>query len=224
MLNMERRILTAMLALSMMAIAACKQQGKIANDTHKSPLENIMDGNARFASVHSIHPDESAKRTREISEAQHPMAVVIACSDSRVSPELVFDEGLGDLFVIRTAGNIIGEAEFGSVEYAVEHLEVPLIIVMGHERCGAVKAMVEGVHPGGHLQSIMDSLSNEEEIKAIPLSDKHRLEHCVMANIQHGVHSLLTQSAIIREKVANKTLKVVGAHYDLDDRKVTLLQ
>lgn len=221
---MEHRILTGLLAFAMLPFLGCNNQSHVANDHNKSALEKIMDGNARFASVHSIHPDESAKRTKEISHEQHPMAVVIACSDSRVSPELVFDEGLGDLFVIRTAGNIIGEAEFGSVEYAVEHLKVPLVIVMGHERCGAVQAMIDGIHPGGHLQSIMDSLNNEEEIKAIPLSDGHRLEHCVLANIQHGVHSLLSQSSIIREKVADKTLKVVGAHYDLDDRKVTILQ
>lgn len=210
--------------MAMLPIWGCNQQRKETNAKNKTALENIMAGNARFASVHSIHPDESAKRSKEVAEDQHPFAVVIACSDSRVSPELVFDEGLGDLFVIRTAGNIIGEVELGSVEYAVEHLGVPLVVVMGHERCGAVKAMISGVIPNGHLKSVIDSLQNEVEIQSIPINDAHRLEHCVEANIKHGVRELLSQSTIIREKVANKTLQVVGAHYDLDDRKVTLLQ
>jgi carbonic anhydrase len=221
---MEFKILKSILTIVLLTLFSCGQRSNPNKDNKKTALEKIMAGNARFASVHSIHPDESARRTKEISHEQHPMAVVIACSDSRVSPELVFDEGLGDLFVIRTAGNIIGEAEFGSVEYAVEHLKVPLIIVMGHERCGAVQAMIDGEHPSGHLQSLIDSLRNEEEIKAIPLSDAHRMEHCVLANIHHGVNSLIKNSSIIREKVADKSLKVVGAHYDLDDRKVTLVQ
>jgi carbonic anhydrase len=185
-------------------------------------LQLMMDGNARFASVHSIHPDESARRSREVSQAQHPMAVVIACSDSRVSPELVFDEGLGDLFVIRTAGNIISEMELASVEYAVEHFKVPLVVIMGHERCGAVQALVDNETPHGHVSCIIDSLRNEEEIQAIPLNDINRLEDCIKANISHGLTVLRRQSDIIAHRVAAGQLKVVGVHYDLDDRTVSL--
>ncbi|MCC6762423.1 MAG: carbonic anhydrase [Chitinophagaceae bacterium] len=207
---------------SILFAVACKQPAP-ATVAASTPLKKVMDGNARFAAVHPIHPDESANRTHEIAEGQHPFAVVIACSDSRVAPELIFDEGLGDLFVIRTAGNIISEVELGSVEYAVEHLHVPLVIVMGHERCGAVEAMLSGALPHNHIKSIIDSLRNESEIKAIPVNDEQRLAHCVEANVRHGVKELLTQSTVIQEALHNGKLQVVGAHYDLDDRKVRII-
>lgn len=187
-------------------------------------LRALIEGNTRFASAHSVHPDESLDRTHEVAEAQHPIAVVIACSDSRVSPELVFDEGIGDIFVIRTAGNIIGEIELGSVEYAVEHLQVPLVVVLGHERCGAVKALVDHEVPHGHLQCIIDSLSQEPEIKAIPANDPDRLESCIRANINHGVNELLQQSSLLSNRVKQGTLKVIGARYDLDDRTVSIIR
>ncbi|MCU0395486.1 MAG: hypothetical protein MUF29_06230, partial [Chitinophagaceae bacterium] len=137
---------------------------------------------------------------------------------------LVFDEGLGDLFVIRTAGNLISDVELGSVEYAVHHLEVPLVIVMGHERCGAVQALVENQHPHGHVQCLIDSLKSEKEIQAVPLDDPNRLEDCIIANVRHQVNTLTTRSELIAEKVKKGELKVVGARYDLDDRKVTILR
>ena len=217
------------LALAALAFLSCGQPKQKAPltaqpETSETALEKVMAGNARFASLHAVHPDESADRTREVAKAQHPMAVVIACADSRVSPELVFDEGLGDLFVIRTAGNLISDVELGSVEYAVHHLEVPLVIVMGHERCGAVQALVENQHPHGHVQCLIDSLKSEKEIQAVPLDDPNRLEDCIIANVRHQVNTLTTRSELIAEKVKKGELKVVGARYDLDDRKVTILR
>lgn len=187
-------------------------------------IQSMLMGNKRFENGSPVHPHSNASYIQSIAQKQSPKAVVITCSDSRVSPELIFDEGFGDLFVIRTAGNIIGEVELGSVEYAVEHLKVPLVIVMGHERCGAVQAMLSGELPHNHIKTIIDSLSNEEEIKAILQSDEQRLAHCVDANIRHGVKELLTQSSVVQEAVHKGILQVVGAHYDLDNRKVQLLQ
>ncbi|HSC53996.1 MAG TPA: carbonic anhydrase [Phnomibacter sp.] len=222
---MSNKTIFAILGLAIFPIfAIIYTKKKSSAEEEKPAIEAMMDGNARFASAHSRHPDEGTNRSREVALVQHPKAVVIACSDSRVSPELVFDEGLGDLFVIRSAGNILGQTELGSVEYAVEHLEVPLIIVMGHERCGAVKAMVDGAHESGSLQSILDSLNNEAEIQAIPLDDSNRLEQCVLANIRHGVKALSTQSKVVHEKLEEGKLKIVGVRYDLDDRKVTIVQ
>src|SRR6478736_4693898 len=105
-----------------------------------SPLQKLEEGNKRFASGKPIHPDETLERLRELKKGQHPFATIISCSDSRVPAELVFDQGLGDIFSIRTAGNVMGDYELGSIEYAVEHLDCKLIVVMGHENCGAIQA------------------------------------------------------------------------------------
>lgn len=206
----------------LVTLSACKEQRRppAATAVGGSPLERLLSGNDRFNHFTSVHPDEDLKHRLQEAEKQHPFAVVITCSDSRVAPELIFDQGIGDLFVIRTAGNIIGGVELGSIEYAVEHLGVKLVVVMGHENCGAVKAFVEGGKAPGHIQDIIDSLNQETEIRSIPLTDEHRLDHCITANIQHGMRQLLSQSTIIREKAEKRQLQVVGMKYNLHDFKV----
>lgn len=196
----------------------------LTNAPTETTLQRLLKGNERFSFLKPIHPDEDMKRLQDAAKEQHPFAVVVCCSDSRVSPELVFDQGVGDLFVIRTAGNIIGGVEIGSIEYAVEHLGVKLIVVMGHENCGAVKAFIEGGEAPSHIKDIIDSLKQEAEIKAIPITDSNRLDDCVKANVLHGIKQLQTQSTIIQEKIENKELQVVGARYDLDDLKVTIIK
>ena len=105
-------------------------------------LQRLLDGNARYASGHSAHPHQTVARRVEVAKGQHPIAAIVTCSDSRVAPELYFDQGLGDLFVVRDAGNVINDHVIGSLEYAVEHLHVSVILVIGHEKCGAVSAAV----------------------------------------------------------------------------------
>jgi carbonic anhydrase len=133
---------------------------------------------------------------------------------------LIFDQGMGDLFVIRTAGNIIGGVELGSVEYAVEHLGAKLVVVMGHESCGAVKALVEGGEVHGHIQDIIDSLKQEAEIRELVSREGYQLEHCIRANVMHGVRQLNSQSVVVQEKVAQGQLKIIGARFDLNSLKV----
>jgi carbonic anhydrase len=186
----------------------------------EDPLERLMEGNQRFYNFHPVHPDEDIRRLRKAPEGQHPFAVVICCSDSRLSPELIFDQGMGDLFVIRTAGNIIGGVELGSVEYAVEHLGAKLVVVMGHESCGAVKALVEGGEVHGHIQDIIDSLKQEAEIRELVSREGYQLEHCIRANVMHGVRQLNSQSVVVQEKVAQGQLKIIGARFDLNSLKV----
>jgi carbonic anhydrase len=209
-------------------IAGCKNHSasSLISPVAPSPasLQKLMDGNSRFAHWQPIHPDESRQRVIEISRAQYPFAVVIACSDSRVSPELIFDQGLGDLFVIRTAGNLIGGLEIGSVEYAVEHLGVDLIVVLGHQQCGAVKAFVGGGEVHGHIKDIIDSLKNEKEISNVSLNDKNRLDDCIRANILHGIHQLKEQSAIIKEKLDSKQLQIRACYYDLEKGIVSIVK
>lgn len=211
--------------ISLMTLSVnCKNKVLPKEARLETSLEKLTAGNSRFSLHHPVHPDEDINRMVTISKEQHPFAAVVCCSDSRVPPELLFDQGFGDLFVIRTAGNIIGGVEIGSIEYAVEHLGVKLIIVMGHENCGAVKAFIAGGEAPGHIKDIVDSLKNEQEIIQIPITDVNRLNDCVIANVWHGVKELKTESAIIREKVEKNELQIVAARYDLDDFKVTLLK
>lgn len=187
-------------------------------------LQKLTMGNLRFASMHPIHPDESKKRLHEIAEGQHPFAIVICCSDSRVPPELVFDQGLGDLFVIRTAGNLIGGLELGSIEYAIEHLHVQLIVVLGHQNCGAIKAYVDKSDVPGHIHELLDSIKQEKEIKEVVRSKSiNLLSDCIRANVQHGVHQLQTQSAIIQDKMHQNELEIVGGVYNLKNGAIQWL-
>src|SRR4051795_13565486 len=121
-------------------------------------LARLLEGNGRYARHKEQHPDETLARRKELETGQHPFAVILSCADSRVPPELVFDQGLGDLFVIRVAGNIADDDVLGSIEYAVEHLHTKLILVLGHEKCGAVSAAVEGNHDPGHLESLLSAI------------------------------------------------------------------
>lgn len=204
----------------------CTQRSKApkkADAALQTPFDRLMAGNERFASLNPIHPDQELSHLKDVAKEQHPFAVVVSCSDSRVSPELVFDQGPGDLFVIRTAGNIIGDIELGSIEYAVEHLGVKLIVVMGHKNCGAVQAFVEGSEAPGHIKTIIDSLKQEAEVKAIPVNDVNRLEECVKANIRHGLLQLKQNSAPIAEKLKENELVLTGLLYDLDNFKVSIV-
>lgn len=216
-----------LILFSLMVVwTGCHQNKKtplITDAAHQTPLQRLLDGNDRFSHLHPIHPDEDLQHLQDAAREQHPFAVVVCCSDSRISPELIFDQGVGDLFVIRTAGNIIGGLEMGSIEYAVEHLGTKLIVIMGHENCGAVKAFIEEGEAPGHIKDIVDSLKQEAEIRAIPVTDRNRLADCINANVLHGIRQLHTQSTIIKENL-NKELRIAGANYDLDDFKVAIIK
>jgi carbonic anhydrase len=193
-----------------------------SSHTKKYYLDKLLQGNEHFAKSESHHPNEDLKHLEEAAKKQTPFAIVLCCSDSRVSPELIFDQGIGDLFVVRTAGEIIGTLEIGTIEYAVEHLNVNLIIVMGHENCGVVKAFVEGEQADGHIKDIIDSIKHEKEIQFVPLSDTDRLNNCVKANVIHAITKLQTESGIIKDKIKKGALQVFGMRYDLHNLKVSV--
>jgi carbonic anhydrase len=132
-----------------------------------APLDALFQGNAKF--INSSAYKEARENT---SKAQHPMAVVVTCSDSRVSPELLFQQTIGKLFVIRTAGEMVDSLEVGSIEYAVEHLHAPLIIVLGHNNCGAVKAYLGSDKPEGNIKKIVDMIDAEAEIEHLDTGKK----------------------------------------------------
>lgn len=192
----------------------------------QNPLQTLLEGNNRFAAGKSAHPNESFNDMAELKKGQHPLAVVVSCSDSRVPPELIFDQGLGKIFSVRTAGNVIGDYELGSIEYAVEHLKCNLIIVLGHENCGAVDAYVHnaGHKQPGHIQTIVDYIADEEEEKNIPFNLKTDMETTVKANILHGVHVLKNLKFNSENSHHSAPLQIIGAFYDLDNGRIKLLQ
>ena len=169
-----------------------------------------------------MHPHETLNRIRELKKGQDPFTVIVSCSDSRIPPELIFDQGLGDIFSIRTAGNVIGDYELGSIEYAVEHLHCKLIVVLGHENCGAIQAYAI---PGNsnhddHIQNIINYIASEEEEKIIPDSLKSNIDILVKANITHGVNLLRSSTPVLKPLVDKNEIKIIGAYYDLDSGKV----
>jgi carbonic anhydrase len=185
----------------------------------------LMAGNARFLAEASKHPDLSLDRLRQVATGQHPFATILACADSRVAPELLFDQGLGDLFVVRVAGNVVDDAVLGSIEYSVVHLGSPLVMVLGHQRCGAVTAAIDAAAGKGSpddAETRIGSLAAliDPAVKAVPEGTADRLDAVVLKNARLAATQLLKESAPLRERVAAKRLKIVSARYSLDDGKV----
>jgi carbonic anhydrase len=187
--------------------------------------DRLIDGNARFADGRLEHPEQTVMRRTEVAKGQHPYAIVLTCSDSRVPPELVFDAGLGDIFVIRVAGNTADDAAVGSMEYAVEHLHVPLIVVLGHERCGAVQATVQAVQtnqrPGGHLGAILNPIV--PAVETVKAQGGDMAENAMRENVLRTVNQLKAAKPVLAEAVQERKLSIVGARYDLDTGRVTLI-
>jgi carbonic anhydrase len=218
------KFLAILLFISLFFSCKQKQNEKQASaqDNTLAPLDKLKAGNEKFVSGHPVHPHESLNRIKELKEGQHPFAVLVSCSDSRLPPELIFDQGLGDVFSIRTAGNVIGDYELGSIEYAVEHLHCNLIIVLGHENCGAIQAYAtpgNGKHED-HIQSLVNYIAAEEEEKIIPDSLRSNIDISVKANIAHGVNLLKSSTPVLKPLVDNNEIKIIGAYYDLDSGKV----
>jgi carbonic anhydrase len=204
-----------------LVFTACKEE-TVQNG---SPLERLMAGNKRFMAGHPVHPDETLQRIRDLKKGQDPFAIIVGCADSRVPPELIFDQGLGDIFSIRTAGNIIGDYELGSIEYAIEHLGCKLIVVLGHENCGAIKAFIEDpdiANQHDHIKNIIDYLRAENEEQSLSEADKHQVDKAVRANILHGVHLLQNSLPVLKPLIDKKEVTVVGAYYDLDNGEVVI--
>ena len=178
-------------------------------------LAELIEGNARFAAGTGLHPRQDARRRKEVLEkGQYPFAAVVACSDSRVPPELVFDQGLGDLFVVRAAGNLLDDLGIASLEYAAAHLGVPLIVVMGHSKCGAVTAAVKGSEAPGRLSVIHAALaSSVEKVKDRP---GDVVDAAARENVKSLVAALERSEGSLKALVDRGALRVVGAFYDIE--------
>jgi carbonic anhydrase len=196
-----------------------------AQDAAPSPDKVIADlkaGNARYVAQHPTRPHQTAARLKEVSTGQQPGATILTCADSRVPPELIFDQGLGDLFVVRVAGNVADQTETASIEYAAEHLHCPVVVVMGHQKCGAVSAAVEGGDAPGHIPSLITAIKPAVDAsKGMP---GDRVENAVRINVENVVKQLTSSKPILAEMVTAGHLKVVGAVYSLDTGKVDWLK
>ena len=200
--------------------------------TNLSPeqaLALLKEGNARFMADRPDVVVQGKQRRLEIARSQTPIAVLVSCSDSRVPPELLFGRGLGELFIVRNAGNTVDTVAMGSIEYAVTQLGVPLVVVMGHERCGAVDAALsvvekQAVYPGSIGRMIEPIVPAVLQAKATLKGDKHAhedlLDASVRENVRRVVRRLRESEALLVEPLQKGKLMVVGARYDLDDGRV----
>lgn len=186
-------------------------------DVPEAALRRLVEGNARFASGAGTEADRSLARVRSLSAGQDPFAAILTCADSRVPPELIFDQGFGDLFTVRVAGNVAGTEELASLEYAAGVLGSAAIVVLGHSACGAVAAAVDGGPVPGQISALYAHLA-----PAVAEADGD-VETAVEANVRHQAKVVAYASPVVREAVAQGKLAVVGAVYDLDSGRVRFL-
>jgi carbonic anhydrase len=188
-------------------------------------VKRLLDGNRRYVAGNNSAVHRTAKRRTEVSRGQHPFSVIVGCSDSRVPPEILFDQGMGDLFVVRTAGNVIDDIAIGSIEYAVEHLGVQLIMVLGHERCGAVDATLKGGVVGGKLSSVIEAIRPAVDKAKAKGQTSHGCDllcSSVKSNARMVAEKLRKSSPVLTEVIENGMLRVVGAYYELESGVVSL--
>lgn len=184
----------------------------------------LKEGNERFVAGKPVHPSQGVEHRASLAGSQRPTAVVFGCGDSRVAAEIIFDQGLGDMFVVRTAGHVIDSAVLGSIEYAVAVLNVPLVVVLGHDSCGAVKATLsaldEGQVPGGYVRDIV-----ERVMPSILLGRRDgltRVDEFEARHVSETGAQLLARSTTVSERVASGDLAIVGVTYHLADGQVVL--
>jgi carbonic anhydrase len=186
----------------------------------KSPqkaLNLLQQGNARFSEERLEHPRRDAKTRKKLTAGQNPFAAILTCADSRVSPDLVFDKGLGDLFVIRNAGNVAGPTAIASIEYAVAVLGVSLVVVMGHDQCGAVQAAIDGVKTG-HIGAVTDRI--QPALKMAKDLEGNLLDNAIRLHAQRMAAQLRKTDPIIRPAWSEGKLKIISATYSLQTGRV----
>ena len=209
-------VAAAMTVFSVLTLAADLPKPSPPPD---AALEWLRYGNERHMEGRYVHWHQSPERRREVALQERPHTIVLTCSDSRVPPELVFDQGLGDLFVVRVAGNVAGEKELASIEYAAEQLGVSLVVVLGHQRCNIVQAAVRGGAMPGHLGSIAASLSPAiARAKAMP---GDAVDQAAQLNVEMVVDQLRESEPVLGKLYRAGRLKVTGAFYNVDRGDVT---
>ena len=222
--ELTRRAFVGLTATALVTTpAAATATPKAADDA----WNRLLEGNSRFVEGRQIHPHATGHWREQLVDGQHPFACVLGCADSRVPPEIVFDDGLGDLFTIRAAGEVLDSSVIGSIEYAVEHLHVPLVVILGHAGCGAVSATIDVVRGKGHVTGDISTLVRtiEPAVRATaPRADERTfLAACVAEQALRTAEILQERSVIIRTAVSRNALAVIAASYDLSSGRVVRL-
>ncbi len=194
-------------------------------------LQRLQEGNNRFVAGNQGNKKAHVKNIPENKDSQNPFAIILGCSDSRVPAEIVFDQGMGDLFVIRVAGNIVAPSQLGSIEFAVENFGTQLVVVLGHSSCGAVSATLDDIqHPGSQAHSNVFSIVDRIRPAVEPLlstklinDDEELLEAAIRANILASTNQLRHDSPLLESYVSQNKLRVVGAEYSISSGEVDIL-
>ncbi|MGK5543725.1 carbonic anhydrase [Streptomyces sp. URMC 127] len=193
--------------------------------TPSEAFELLLAGNRRFVAGTPEHPNQDAVRRAEIAPGQQPFAVLFGCSDSRLAAEIIFDRGLGDLFVVRTAGHVAGAEVLGSIEFGVSVLDAPLVVVLGHDSCGAVaaacSALENGKTPGGFVRDVVERVT--PSVLAARAAGRDQADEILAEHIEHTVDLLLERSRVLAERVAAGQAAVVGLSYRLADGSAQLI-
>jgi carbonic anhydrase len=212
----------AMLAQSVLARSQDAPANAIPPD---EALKRIMAGNKRYAANTARNKDFSAGRAARAA-GQYPIAAILSCADSRLSPELAFDQGPGELFVVRLAGNFVNDDGLASIEYGLKFLGIPLVVVLGHSNCGAVSATIKVVKDGaelpGHLPDLVNSIRPAVEA-AIAKKPADLLGEATVENVRHNVRRLAAAEPIVNGLIKDQKIKIVGGVYDIASGKVNLL-
>jgi carbonic anhydrase len=184
-------------------------------------LDILLEGNKRFVENRRENPNQSNERRTSLTDGQSPFAIILGCSDSRVPPEIIFDRGLGDLFVIRVAGNVVNDIVLASIEYAAVHLHSPLLMVLGHTNCGAVTAAFDETVPEGHLARVTDII--KKSIEEVGDSNIDSLTRKIKAHILKTVNDLKSSEPVLRNLVKLEKLTVIPALYDMSTGIVEII-
>lgn len=187
----------------------------------KNALERLLDGNQRFVHQKPKYPDQSLERLQLVAKGQYPFASILGCADSRVPAEIIFDQGLGDLFVVRVAGNVVSDIAIGSLEYSTAILGCQLIVVLGHRKCGAVTEALQEQPAPGRISLIVEAIKPALERVKSKTGDIH--ENAVIANIQYQAEKLQESSTILAKLIRKGQLKIVGACYNIEPGKVFII-
>jgi len=193
-------------------------QGQVSAD---SALIRLKEGNKRFVGGKSMRPHQDFQRIKEVSLGQEPFAVIVGCSDSRVPSEIIFDQGLGDLFIVRTAGQVSSFASWGSIEFGNVVLGAKLIVVMGHTKCGAVAAACKVPDVPGHIVTLINAIKPAAQLAKTQIGDE--VENAVRINVAMQVQQLQNMEPVLTKAVQSKETQIVGAVYDLETGKVEFL-
>jgi len=225
---MKKGLLLAVVAV--LCWAGLAQANSAGSAPAKSPddvQKTLAIGNQRYAAGSPVYPNLDQRRRMETaSQGQHPLATVITCSDSRVPAEAIFDRGIGDIFVIRVAGNVADTDEIATAEYGVDHLGTPLLVVLGHTKCGAVTAVATGAEVHGNLPKLVDNIIpavQKAKAKNPQATGDALVAEAITMNIWQAIEDMFVHSDVIKGKAKAGSLKVVGALYDIETGKVSWL-